>query len=165
VTIEARDANGPINGLDLGGRIVPVGAAPVAAAVSFPLVQTAPGRYEGDAGEQPGVPAGVEVRAGGSTERSPQAGSTSSPPGGRVVWQDVLSAGAPVELAQVGPDAVNLARLAELTGGRIIHGPGLGDFGQRLAAARRKDLWPVLLGIAVALMLVEWAVARVRRRT
>jgi hypothetical protein len=165
VTIEARDANGPINGLDLAGRTVPVAAAPGAAAVSFPLVQTAPGLYEGDAGEQPGVSAGVEVRVGGSTERSPQAGSTSLPPGGRVVWQDVLAAGAPAELAEVGPDAVNLARLAELTGGRIIHGPGLGDFGQRLAAARRKDLWPVLLGIAVVLMLAEWAVARVRRRT
>jgi hypothetical protein len=164
VMIEARDANGPVNGLDLAGRIVPVAAAPGEAAVSFPLVQTAPGRYEGAALDG-GTPAGVEVMAGGSTERSPQAGSTSSPPGGRVVWQDVLAGGAPAELAQVGPDDVNLARLAELTGGRIVNGPGMGDFGQRLAAARRKDLWPVLLGIAVALMLAEWAVARVRRRT
>jgi hypothetical protein len=68
-------------------------------------------------------------------------------------------------LAQVGPDAVNLSRLAELTGGRIVNGQDLGAFGQRLAAARRKDLWPVLLAAAVALMLAEWAVTRVRRRT
>ena len=164
VTIEARDANGPINGLDPAGRIVPVAAAPGEAGASFPLVQTAPGHYEGDAGD-PGTLAGVEVRAGGSTERSPQADSTSVPPGGRVVWQDVLSAGAPAELAQVGPDAVNLSRLAELTGGRIVNGQDLGAFGQRLAAARRRDLWPALLAVAVALMLAEWAVTRVRRRT
>jgi hypothetical protein len=164
VMIEAHDANGPINGLDPAGRIVPVVAAPGEAGTSFPLVQTAPGRYEGDAGD-PGTLAGVEVRAGGSTERSPQADSTSVPPGGRVVWQDVLSAGAPAELAQVGPDAVNLSRLAELTGGRIVNGQDLGAFGQRLAAARRRDLWPALLAVAVALMLAEWAVTRVRRRT
>jgi hypothetical protein len=173
VTIEARDANGSVNGLDLGGRIVPVAAASGEGAVNFPLVQTAPGRYEGDAGE-PGAPAGVEVLAGGSTERSPrvgsterspQAGSTSSPLGGRVVWQDVLSVGAPAELTRTGADAVNLSRLAELTGGRIVNGLDMGDFGQRLAASRRKELWPVLLAIAVALMLADWAVARVRRRT
>jgi len=156
VMIEAHDANGPINGLNPAGRIVPVAAAPGEAGTSFPLVQTAPGRYEGDAGD-PGTPAGVEVMAGD--------GSTSVPPGGRVVWQDVLSAGAPAELALVGPDAVSLSRLAELTGGRIVNGQDLGAFGQRLAAARRKDLWPALLAIAVALMLAEWAVTRVRRRT
>jgi hypothetical protein len=156
VIIEAHDANGPINGLDPAGRIVPVAAAPGEAGTSFPLVQTAPGRYEGATGD-PGTPAGVEVMAGD--------GSTSSPPRGRVVWQDVLSAGAPAELAQVGADAVSLSRLAELTGGRTVNGQDLGAFGQRLAAARRKDLWPVLLAIAVALMLAEWTVTRVRRRT
>lgn len=156
VIIEARDANGPINGFDLSGRIVPVAAASGEAGTSFPLVQTAPGRYEGDAGE-PGAPAGVEVLAGD--------GSTISPPGGRVVWQDVLAAGAPAELAQVGSDAFNLGRLAELTGGRVVNGIDLGAFGQRLAASRRKELWPVLLAIAVALMLAEWGAARVRRRT
>ncbi len=164
VIIEAHDANGPINGLDPAGRIVPVAAAPGEAGTSFPLVQTAPGRYEG-ATDDPGTLAGVEVMAGGSTERSPQAGWTGSQQGGRVVWQDVLSAGAPAELALVGPDAVSLSRLAELTGGRIVNGQDLGAFGQRLAAARRKDLWPALLAIAVALMLAEWAVTRVRRRT
>ena len=156
VMIEAHDANGPINGLDPAGRIVPVAAAPGEAGTSFPLVQTAPGRYEG-ATDDPGTLAGVEVMAGD--------GSTSSPPGGRVVWQDVLSAGAPAELARVGPDAVSLSRLAELTGGRTVNGQDLGAFGQRLAAARRKDLWPALLAIAVAIMLAEWAITRVRRRT
>ncbi len=171
VQIEARDANGPINGLDLAGRIVPVVAAGEAGA-GFPLVQTAPGRYEGAAGDTDS-PAGVEVTAGGSTGRSPQAGSTDrSPlagstalPGERVVWQDVLSASALAELAQIGPDAANLSGLAELTGGRIVSGQDFGAFGHRLAAARRKDLWPMLLAIAVSLMLAEWAVTRIRRRT
>jgi len=165
VTIEARDANGPINGLDLAGRIVPVVASPGEAGAGFPLVQTAPGRYEGATGDG-GTPAGVEVLAGdGSTDRSPQTDSASSQPSGRVVWQDALSATAPAELAAVGPDAANLSRLAELTGGRIVSAQDLGDFGQRLAAARRTDLWPALLAVAVALMLAEWAITRVRRRT
>lgn len=156
VVLEARDANGPVNGLVPVVRIVPIGAASGEVAGSFPLEQTAPGRYEGSAGD-PGTSLGVEIATGGgSAENSPQSG--------RVVWQDFLPAQAPVELAEVGADAAKLSRLAELTGGRIVRTHDLDPFGQRLAAARRRALWPILLALAVGLMLTEWAITRVRRR-
>ena len=156
VVLEARDANGPVNGIDAVGRIVPVGAASVAPAASFPLDQTAPGRYEGWTGN-PGTSVGVEIATGGSSAEG-------SPQSGRVVWQGFLPAQAPAELAEVGADAAKLNRLAELTGGRIVRAQGLASFGQRLSAARQRALWPILLAVAVGLMLIEWAITRVRRR-
>jgi len=150
--IEARDANGPIDGLDLAGRVMSIapggdGAQPVA----VPLEQTAPGRYQG-AGPDGGGPLAVEVAAGGSTMP------------GRAVWQTVMPAAAAAEFAAVGADRANLRRLAELTGGQIVPSTDLAAFGRGLIEARLTPLWPAFLGLAAAVMLAEWALARVRRR-
>lgn len=157
VVLDARDDNRPVNGLDPVVRIVPIGADSDGQAGSFSLDQTAPGRYEGSAGAS-GASLGVEIATSdGSAGTSPQSGS--------VVWQCFLPARAPLELAEVGSDAAELNRLAELTGGRLVPPDHLAQFGQRLTAARRRALWPILLAVAVGLMLIEWAVTRVRRRT
>lgn len=157
VVLDARDANRPVNGLAPVVRMVPIGADSDATVGSFSLDQTVPGRYEGSTDDS-GTSLGVEIATGGGP-------AGTSPQSGRVVWQCFLPAQAPAELAWVGSDAAALNRLAELTGGRIVHPDALAQFGQHLAAARRRALWPILLAAAVGLMLVEWAVTRVRRRT
>ena len=140
--IDARDANGPMNLLTLAGRAVcpTLGGEPRA----FALAQVAPGRYEV---RLPGLhaPSHVEVSA----------------PDGRIVWQAPLPRVAPPELAAIGPDWANLRALAHLTGGRIATGAYAADFAIGLDERRRTPLWPALLALAAALMLIEWASARI----
>ena len=145
--LEARDANGPVNGLKLVARVqsVTVGAASRPEGVA--MDQTAPGRYA-VAVADPGGPVAVEV-------------STAD---GRVLWQTVIPGAAPAEFAAVGADHASLRRLAELTGGRVVTSPQVAALGRRLVEVRQTALWPVLLAAAAALMLIDWAVSRVRRR-
>jgi len=146
VTVDARDAAGPVNGLQLRARLQRMDAVAANLPGRFPLDQAAPGRYAGDVADL-GGPVAVEVSAGAS-----------------VVWQAVLPARAPAEFRAVGADHTSLRRLAELTGGRVMSLAQVAAMGQGLVEARRTALWPALLAAAAALMLLEWAVARVRRR-
>jgi len=145
IRLDAADANGPINLLELTGRI----ASPDAnsADSTFPLVQSAPGRYEARL-DAPPSPAWLEVAL----------------PEGRAAWTTTLARTAPPELRAIGAHWDNLRRLAELTGGRIVHAAELADLGRRLARNRQTDLWPVLLAAAVAIMLAEWAAAKILHR-
>ena len=152
VTIEARDGGAGVNGLDLRGRIQPVEAGAGSPSAEFSLNQTAPGRYEGDVEDIAG-PIAVEVFV-------PVAEAAD----GRVVWQTVMPAQTSREQAAIGCDRAALARLAELTGGRIVASAELDAFARSLDQARLTGLWPVLLGLAIAVMLADWALARVRRR-
>ena len=145
VELNAADANAPVNLLELTGRLVSPGDGD--AVRSFAFTQIAPGRYE------------ARLR----DVRRP-AGLTVTTADGREVWQDIVARGAPRELTAVGPDWANLRLLAELTGGQIASGRGVGARAERLFEQGHTPLWPGLLAVAGLLMLAEWAGARTWHR-
>jgi len=147
VRLDAADANGPMNLLELTARVHAV-ASREAGVRTVRLRQTAPGRYEGRAIAGRG-PAGVAVRLADAP----------------VVWSAAVARTAPRELAEVGADWGNLRLLADLTGGRIVLASQLGEVGEELAEQHRSALWPILLAAAAALMLIDWAAARVWHRS
>ena len=146
VRVDAADANGPMNRLELIAE-VHVATAGEGGLTTTPLRQTAPGRYE----------ASVPVLRGGAALAVRLASE-------RVVFRAAVPRGAPAELATVGTDWETLRELAERTGGRITPSADLAELATELASRARMDLWPVLLGIAAAVMLIEWAAARVVHR-
>ena len=75
-----------------------------------------------------------------------------------------MARSAPRELAEIGPNWPNLQLLAQSSGGRIASAQAVADLARRLAAAGRTDLWPFLLAAAAALMLADWAIARIWHR-
>jgi hypothetical protein len=111
------------------------------------LEQTAPGHYEGEAK----APAG-------------SARVTVWDADGRVVWRSPLDFGPSAEFSRIGADWTSLRRLAELTGGRLASARDVADLTRQFSRERNSPLWPVLLGAAALLMLVEWLVTRVLRR-
>ena len=144
--IQAADPNGPMNLLELTARVHAVESAEPAPQ-TVALRQTAPGRYEGRALPGRG-PASVAVRLAN----------------GPVVWSAAVGRATPPELAAVGADWDNLRLLAELTGGKIALTRDLGERAERLAEQGRSALWPALLALAAAFMLIDWAAARVWHR-
>ena len=145
IDLVAADGDGPMNLLQLTARVRPAG--PDAPVRNIELEQTAPGRYEAAATLGP-EPAHVAVGLAG----------------GPVVWMAAVGRTAPPEFAAVGADWENLRLLAELTGGRIAPAAKLADLSQQWIRRGRTDLWPVLLAVAAALMLADWALARILRR-
>ncbi len=169
ITVNAEDADGPMNFLDLTAAVSGFDAAgrahgndtpraeppyrqnlhalPSGRFVETPLAQVGPGRYSGQV-NLPGRPAAVEVR-----DKS-----------GRTVWTGTVARTAGAEYSAVGPDWKNLRRLAELTGGEIIDARQLP---RAVRAMRRRDfvpLWPWLLAAAVAVMLADWLIGRMVAR-
>jgi len=147
VRLDAADANGPMNLLELTAQ-VHAAAPPEAPVQSVRLRQTAPGRYEGRATAGRG-PVSLAVRLAD----------------GPIVWNAAVPQTAPRELGAVGADWANLRLLADLTGGRIVPTRQIGEVGRELAEQTRTALWPVLLAAAAALMLIDWAAARIRHRS
>ncbi len=147
IRIDARDASGPINLLNLTAHVQPLGDGTVRKAA---LRQVAPGQYEGL----------LEAPAGAGSGQVQDAS-------GRIVWQDAISGRYPRELAAIGADWQNLRRLADLTGGRIIAPDEIPATVRRSYRRASLALWPVLLGVAIFLMLLEWALSHLgsRRRS
>jgi hypothetical protein len=149
IRVDARDGDGPMNGLSLSARVraAPATAEPVR---SVALRQVAPGRYEGGVATGSG-PVGLVVYSGA-----------------RAVWQAGLGAAAPPEYAAIGADWPGLRRLAEHTGGRIVSparaAEALTAMGRSWRAGAFVALWPWILAAAVAAMLIEWTGTRVWRR-
>jgi uncharacterized membrane protein len=139
VVLEARDAEGN-RLLDLDARAQILGAAQLS------LVQTAPGRYEGDAA----VPApgaylvSVEARRGGRPAGVGRAAVT-------VPYSPELI------LPDGGGSAV--ARLVEETGARVITAPA--DLAARpQGGGRRQPLWPLLVTSALGLFVIDVGLRR-----
>ncbi len=145
VTVTASDANRPINGLGLTARLAAVEGDPPAARMR----QIAPGRYEARL-PPAAAPGAVTVAA---DDRG-------------VVWSHAVTPGAAgrAEFARIGPDRETLAELARRAGGRLMRPGELPALGRRIAERSRTPLWPVLLGLATAVMLAEWALGRRARR-
>ena len=146
IVARAADGNGPLNGLSLTSRLTrPADAS--AEARSVPMRQTAPGRYEAAAEAEPG-PMGLVIQTQAA----------------RVVWREALAAQAPPEFSAIGENADNLRALAELTGGRIVRAADLAELTETWGLERLTPVWPVVLGLAIAIMLLEWILTRVWRR-
>jgi len=143
VSVEAADANGPMNGLRLTAL---VGGVEDDAGRPVELPQTAPGRYAADLPAPAGA-AALVLRADGAA-----------------VWRTALPQLPAPELARLGADWANLRSLAELTGGRIVARVDLAGLARSLDRRRRMELWPWLLAAAAAVMLLEWSAAKVHHR-
>jgi hypothetical protein len=149
LTVTAADGAGPMDSLALtcaAARATGQEETPR----SFPLRQTAPGRYEADLPPSAG-PETLQVAAGD----------------GRVVWWTSPPHRAASEFAAVGADWEALRRLADLTGGRLLPAGRLGDLPahvKQASARHRIALWPWLLALAAAAMLADWCTARVLQR-
>ena len=147
-TITARADGQSMDGLSLTARLAAGERLSEAA-----LLQTAPGRYEGnlphppDGADRQLLPVAVDV-----VEAD-----------GAVRWRGQLPAEAPAEYREIGADAGALSRLAGLTGGHVVRAEDLPDLLAQVRRQRLTPLWPWLLGAALAVMLVEWCTTRVTR--
>ncbi|MFW6132363.1 MAG: hypothetical protein ACOC8F_00595, partial [Planctomycetota bacterium] len=111
--------------------------------------QVGPGRYAADLPVGTG-PVAVTVRTAGSAD---------------VAWRGSVASAGPAEFRAIGANREALRRLAGRTGGRITAGAELAELARRW---RRRGLLPLgapLVLAALAVMLVEWALGRVRRRS
>ena len=65
----------------------------------------------------------------------------------------------PLEFSAIGPNWLNLRKLAKLTGGRIIPAEQLADWAEEAEAKnmqKRTRAWPYLLITAIMLMMLDW---------
>jgi hypothetical protein len=152
--LEGRDEGRPINLRTLTVQVLRGGQlsadASDANVPEVPLRQTAPGRYEADipAGEEP---VGLIVRDGG--------------PDGPVAYRQGVVKTCPPEFAAIGPNWENLRKLADSSGGKVVSTNQFPALSRQWARGRYTAVWAHLLAAAVALVLLEWALSRVWRRT
>jgi len=144
ISVEARDADGPVNLLDLMAEAAPAEAS--AEPVRGPMRQTAPGRYEG----RLPAPHGAIVLHVRETS-------------GRPVWRKAIGGMYPPEFTATGADWESLNRLAELTGGQIVSMDELAASIASAPAMAPTPVWRWALLAALACMLAEWALTRVQR--
>ncbi len=138
----------PLNNLSLTAELVASLVAGDEHTQSVKLNQIAPGRYEVQADWPTDLPAAVAVRD--------KNGST--------VWRGSTGRLYPREYRLIGADRKGLELLANLTGGSIVQANRLGEVLKQSYRRRLTDLWPGLLGLALALMLTEWCLVRITRR-
>lgn len=136
---------GAINLLTLALRVESVTPAPDIRDV--PLLQVAPGRYE----------ASLDMPAEGFLlmVREVDKGD---------LWQRAYGRSVPVEFRAIGANGPNLRRLAGLTGGRIVLAGDVGDVTGQWDRRRYTDIWPVLAGLAMLLVLTDWVATRTWKR-
>ena len=153
VRVRAEDQGKPVDGLHLRARIDrpeaprPGGATqPADAGAAFELPQVAPGRYEAATPWPADEPAPVVVELDD-----------------RQAWSGASPALYAPEFARIGPDYDALRRLAEATGGRIVAADEAARALRQSRARAMTPLWPLAAGLALALMLTEWCLTRVRR--
>ncbi|MCP4618966.1 MAG: hypothetical protein GY844_21335 [Bradyrhizobium sp.] len=145
VRIEASDDGTPINDLQLSASVV----GEAGEAVSHPLEQTAPGRYELH------LPADGHARWLAVSDAD-----------GAAVWRQSLAGGYAEEFSKLGADGQRLSELAALAGGQMVYRLDQATVLDEPHLARGElSLWPALLGASLALMLIEWASVRARRRS
>lgn len=112
------------------------------------MARTAPHRYEAVLPQLP-TPASVVV----------------CDADGRRLWQGEAGSAAAPEFRAIGPNYDSLRRLAELTGGRVVApddaAAAVRDYQRQSATV----LWHWLLLAAAAMMLLEWSLTRIRRRS
>jgi hypothetical protein len=167
VVLQGSDQNGPIN---LRKLVLRWQEWDEPAWRQAPLRETGPGKYEAfvrassatvtlEALEAPGPDAsnGSGVAAIGEGPRGP-AGAADG-----VIWRQVVPEHYPREFAAIGGNWDNLRKLAALTGGQIVAQQDLQSLQRRLVQQSQLQLWPILLAAALAVMLAEWAIARVLR--
>lgn len=143
ISATASQDDAPWNGLQLTAAI-----AAGRIARSARLRQTAPGKYEAVLPCPAQAPAGVAIRdAGGTT-----------------VWRGSAAALYAEEFRRLGAHEEALARLARITGGKIVPAERVGPALRRAYRRRLTDLWPWLLAAALLLMLAEWSLTRITRR-
>ncbi|HXF81852.1 MAG TPA: VWA domain-containing protein, partial [bacterium] len=139
ITVDAfTDAGDPVDGLAVEAHVV----APDGTAAVVPLPQAAPGRYEGSTPSVRPGPYTVSVIARGRGRP-------------RVATSGFVVPYAP-ELRDVQPNRAVLARIVEVTGGRILTDPRAAVDPGRSANARAEG-WPALTAVAVGLFLLEIA--------
>jgi hypothetical protein len=142
ISVTAGGEGAPLNDLSLRADVSAGGAA-----AGVALEQVRPGRYEGRAVCPADVPAAVAVR----DEK------------GAAVWRGAAPVTCAPEYRLLGADREALRRLAALTGGRLVPAGELPAALRQSCARRRTDLWPWLVGLALALMLAEWCLTRITR--
>lgn len=135
----------PRDGLELLATLAGAEGEPP---VEQPLRQTAPGVYEAEL-PAPAGPAAVKVRERGAE--------------GPIVWRGTLERAYAAEFAAIGPNRESLRRLADLTGGRITPPEEMASLSREWAAERYRPIAAYVLATALAMMLAEWALTRVRR--
>lgn len=148
LSIWAEDDGRPINGLAPLAEVS--GADGQAEAVAVP--QTAPGLYQAGLPPWGASPAMVRVRVEDSQ-------------GARLVWRQAMPGRYAEELTRVGVNDAALEELARWTGGAVISAD---ELARRMRAVRRAqgvELWPYLVGLALALMLIEWVTTRLVRKS
>ncbi len=111
-----------------------------------PLEQTAPGVYRGRLASIRDGLAAVEVRSAG-----------------RLIARQAMGGSYPPEYARIGPDPEALRRLADWTGGRVVPANELARALRRRPTEGSVGLWPILLGLALSAMLIEWVLSRTAR--
>ncbi len=142
IRVNAEDADGPVNFLNLTAAVSAFGAG-AGGVIQSPLEQTAPGSYCGRL-SMPGMPAAIEIRDGS----------------GRTVWTGTVARLGGAEYSAIGPEWGNLRLLAELTGGRIVEARELPEVVRSLRRGDYEPIWSWLIGAAVAIMLTDWLINR-----
>lgn len=144
IGFDAIDAQGAfVNGLDAAASVV----GPEGAASLVPLRQVAPGRYEGAFAPQ--MEGAYLLRLTGSLDGDEAVALTTG-------W--VL--GYSPEYAALQSDPAAMRRLAELGGGMVLEQPASAVAHTVRGEGVRRDLWPLLLTLAVALLPFDVAVRR-----
>ncbi len=140
--LRARRDDRPLNFLDPIARLQRPGGEPGA---PTPLRQVGPGQYAGTiAAVGPG--GAVRVRAGG-----------------RLLIRRLALEDYPEEFRRTGADEESLARLAALTGGELVEADALTAAVREARSRGREPLGHWFILAALAAVLFDWAVARVRR--
>ena len=143
--IDARGPDGPVNVAGLAVRAVGPSHTDDPPREAQ-LAQVGPGRYEGSIAAPPGA---VGLQVLDAT--------------GRVVWRGPAGGTYPREFAALGADWEALRKLADLAGGRVVRESDLASAAGKWDVRRRVAVWPHAVLLALAAMLLDWALTRVRR--
>ena len=144
----ARDPEaGPINLLDLKLRVERADDPAADDASDVPLLQVAPGRYEAEL-PRPAHAVLLAVRQAGKGQ----------------LWLQAQGRSVAPEFRAIGANRSNLRRLAELTGGEVVSSWNVGGITGRWDRRQYTDIWPVLAGLALLLVLVDWVATRTWKR-
>jgi hypothetical protein len=144
VEMDAVDEEGTfIDGLSAAASLV----GPEGEATLVDLAQTAPGRYEGTF--IPEAEGAYLLRVTGSSDGEDVLAMTTG-------W--VL--GYPPEYAALAADPATLTYLAELGGGKVLEDPAAAFDHSLQGEGTTRDLWPILLALAVVLLPFDVGVRR-----
>jgi len=142
VEVVARESGAAMNALSLVARAAALSGGET---VEIPLPQASPGQYAATFAPPPSD-AVVEILHDG-----------------RAVWRGAAGESCGSEFTHLGADEVALTFLARRAGGRGVRAADLPGALEQLRLRQLTPVWPALLAVALALMLLEWATARLLR--